>query len=382
MSEAPSSQCASPSRQHEDVNKLDIHPSRPSVLLPRPRRIISPATKGEADPDVSPPSEADNSSICRPHSDASETQHIQAPELWTEDLQLMHHYTLVTCHTLPRAAEVLHIWQTAIVKLAFTHGPLLHQILAFSAFHMAHLNPGQHHQYSVLALQHQTEASRGLRTYLANMVPDNSEACFTAASFLIFGAFARLSLSPSAIDDTTQPSLNDLIEVFTFIRGMNVVLQESENITQRGCLVDLFKLPVGIEPVSSLEELCEALGDLNDRVDHGSAEHNPETVRIVKSAISILVGSIQEAARTTSAPELRTVTVWPIALSEEFLALMQERDSLALVVVAYYCAIVHDSQVSAWFTRGWGMSVASDVRELLSPPYRDLCEWALHHSCG
>lgn len=357
---------------------MDVRYSRPPVLLPRPSRTTSPATRGEVRLDASTPPGSYNSSISHTNSDVKESPHIQAPELWTEDLQLMHHYTLVTCHTLPRAAEVQHIWQTAVVKLAFTHGPLLHQILAFSAFHMAHLKPDQHRQYSVLALQHQTEAARGLRTYLDNLIPENSEACFAAASFLIFGAFARLSLTPSAEDETAQPSLKDLIEVFTFIRGMNVVLQESENITQRGCLVDLFKLPTGMEPVPSLEETCEALEDLKERLSHDTVEKKPGTIQIAQSAISVLVGSIQEAVRTTSAPELRAVTVWPIALPGEFLARLEERDPLALVVVTYYCAIVHDSQVRAWFTRGWGLSVASDIRGLLSPPHRDLCEWALH----
>ncbi|PKS08120.1 hypothetical protein jhhlp_005395 [Lomentospora prolificans] len=290
----------------------------------------------------------------------------------------MHHYTLITCHTLPRAAEVLHIWQSTVVKLAFTHGPLLHQILAFSAFHMAYVNPDQRHDYSVLALQHQNEAARGLRTYLTHINAENQEACFAAACFLIFGAFARLSLSSTGGEDSPQPTLLDLTNVFAFIRGMNVVLQESENTMQQGCLADLFRLPVYMEPVSSLQEICNHLEELRSRLRHNIVDSGADITHIIEGAIFKLVKSTQNAARTASTPELRALVVWPIVLSDEFLALFQERHPLALVVIAYYCVIIHNSQSTAWFTRGWGTSVASDINGLLSPSYRALCEWALH----
>jgi hypothetical protein len=173
--------------------------------------------------------------------------------------------------------------------------------------------------------------------------------------------------------------LADLINVFTFVRGMNIVLHESKNIMQQGCLVDLFRLPVYTNPVSPLQEMCEDLESLGSRIRHAGIQYDPAVVRVIDGEIFKLVRGTRDAVRTSSTPELRAISLWPIVLSGDFLTLLQERHPLALIVVIYYCIIVHDSEATAWFTRGWGKSVASDIKSVLSPSQMKLCEWAFHH---
>lgn len=303
----------------------------------------------------------------------------QRKTAWATDLELMHHYSTTTCFTFPRGHEVPHIWQTAIVEVALANEPLLHQLLAITASHLAYLRPLQSQVYSMIASQHQSDAARGLRAALTQITADNCHASFGAASILVIGAFAAAASPSGHTGDTScrhQPTLADLLDIVILTRGMNLVLQSSELALQRGPFADLFIRKEYNIPRIFLEAVCGKLHELSIKIleDHSIEQ---ETARIVNCEIHNLIQAIKGSIKTATGPSIRIVTLWPTILSDDFLSLLHRKVSPALAVLTYYCAILHESQQDAWYTRGWGSGVARDIGRYLQESWTHAIQWPL-----
>ncbi|KAH8669065.1 hypothetical protein BX600DRAFT_266793 [Xylariales sp. PMI_506] len=292
---------------------------------------------------------------------------------WASDMELMHHYSTSTCFTLPRGGEVSHVWQQKIVKLAIVHDPLLHQVLAVAGFHLAYLNPAQHHNYAMLASQHQSDAARGLRGSLMNPTPEDSHACFAAASLLIIGALASQA-SPGPRPDG-GPGLSDMLDIFMLARGMNAVLYSYESTIQQGHFADLFKLPNYSKPMIYMEAVCGKLLDFRLQLQKDTIDS--AMLNIIDKEISNLIECIKQSIKTAPVPEVRVSVTWPIMVTEDYLKLLQQKHPLALTVFCYYCALMHESQSHVWYTGGWGMSVAKDVMKHIPSLSSEATRWPL-----
>ncbi|KAM0813210.1 hypothetical protein AB5N19_13202 [Seiridium cardinale] len=308
-------------------------------------------------------------------------QHAERKEqtAWATDLELMHHYSTVTCFTLPRGQEVGRLWQTVVVELGLANEPLLHQILAITASHLAFLRPQQSQVYSMIASQHQSDAARGLRTGLTHITSENCHASFAAASMLVVGAWAASASPDNRSGDTTrghQPTLEDMLDVIFLTRGMTLVLHSSEALIQRGPFGGLFVQTTNSMPYIFLEAVCGKLHELSIKVleDHSVDQG---TARIVNTEIHNLITCIKESIAWASVPALRILIFWPAAVTEDFLGLLHRKVPPALAVFTHYCVIVHESQPNTWYTSGWGLSVTKDVRKCLGEPWLAATRWPL-----
>jgi hypothetical protein len=133
---------------------------------------------------------------------------------WTQDLELMHHYTAHAYQTLPGTEHIKQIWGFAVPQEAFKYSFLLHSILAFSSNHLAYLSPSQAAHFRLVASAQQTVALKSLNTAVSDIGPLNCHAIFTAALLIVINAFA----------DARSYNLDVLIETFQLVRGLNYVL--------------------------------------------------------------------------------------------------------------------------------------------------------------
>ncbi|KAF3016798.1 hypothetical protein E8E14_009319 [Neopestalotiopsis sp. 37M] len=299
-------------------------------------------------------------SDCFPYFSRLVPSESQNPEgsTWVTDLELMHHYSTVACFTLPRGEQVGHIWQTEFVRLALNDEPLMHQILAIAAFHLAYCHPNNRRQFHILASHHQSEAAQGLRKKLMQHVtPENAHACFAASSLMIIGAFAAFCLSDGS-DDLPRPSLQDLLDIFGLNRGMDVVLRTWEQYIHHESFADLFKNFNNTKPMFYLEAVCKKLSDLGSKLRGDEVD---DITPLVDREISNFIQGIEESIHDAPVPELRIVMLWPITMNKDFFAALGERQPMALTVLAYYCSILHEAQSSAWYLQGWGMTVMNDI---------------------
>ncbi|KAM0323124.1 hypothetical protein ACHAQA_008974 [Verticillium albo-atrum] len=292
---------------------------------------------------------------------------------WYTDLELMHHYSTTACLTLPRSNDLQHIWQLEIPKLALTHVFLLHQVLAFSALHLAHLRPERRAAYALTASQHQTDAVAGMRTALARITSANCDPLFGASSLLLLSAYAMFPHQQQYCgpDQTpAPPTVDNILDVFLLIRGMSEILDASELTIRRGTLGTMFAQETA-PPTST-----PLLDSVVTRLTAFRASIDPAPTVVAREAEG-LISWIQRASMTTALPENRVALTWPIDLSGDYIALLRRRDPAALALLAYYCVVVSAVEPTTWYMKGWGRSAIRSIDECLDPAWRELIEWPL-----
>lgn len=283
---------------------------------------------------------------------------------WAMDLGLMNHYTSLTSGTLPGAS--LRVWQSEIPKEAISYPFLMHQILAVSAFHLASLRPSQSQVHFTQALQHQQHAICGINAEVSNITSGNCHALFAASSLLFIGAIAA---SSTALHTARQCEIDNIVDVFTLIRGVSGILGSSKEDIRQGSLGDFMDcIPHPIES-RLLNLLLEKIPEIR------RSFHENSNQALADEAIAGLEESIGRAL--TTSPELTVAIIWPMTLNDGFLALLRVRHPAALVIVAHYCTVLHAAGSDYWFMRGWGRCVVTAIAECLTLPWKEYIEWPL-----
>jgi hypothetical protein len=291
-------------------------------------------------------------------------------------MELMHHYSTVAFNTMPRADNVGHIWLIDAVDASFEDDYILHFILAFSAFHLAHFRPHRRPYYSYIAVHHQYLGISRMRASLAKLNAENCHSLFMAGSLLAVSTFASPAIHAG---DTSyeRPLVDEIVEVFILIKGMAVVLEFWEKEIQHSRFQELFRLTKPSTPPPVFwEHMCAEL----DRLKKLLSERilgQPAVLECVDLEVRNLYELASTCVVTSADPELRLIMVWPIKLSGAFLTLLKGKVPAALVVLGYYYVVVDWSAVRNWFTGSWAREALYAMNSILPPYYTELLRWPL-----
>lgn len=291
-------------------------------------------------------------------------------------MELMHHYSTAAFRTMPRAESIGQTWLIDAVQASFQDDYILHLVLAFSAFHLAHLRPHRRPYYSYIAVHHQDLGIGHMRASLAQLDAENCHSLFMAGSLLAVSTFASLSIH-AGDKSYERPLLDEIIEVFILIKGIGVVLDVWEKTIQHGKFRELFRLtkPSTPPPVfwehmrAQLEQLRKPLAD--------RVMDQPTVLDCVDREIGNLYELTSSCVLTSEDPELRLVMVWPINITDAYLTLLREKVPAALVVLGYYCVVVDRAALRNWFTRSWAREALYAINSILPPHYTELLRWPL-----
>ncbi|PSN72453.1 hypothetical protein BS50DRAFT_569941 [Corynespora cassiicola Philippines] len=260
---------------------------------------------------------------------------------WMLDLELMHHYTAHAFLTMPGVEQAKQTWGYAVPQEAFKHSFLMHSILAFSAYHIAHISPSRASQLRLLASTHQTAAINGLNQVLPDVTTINCHALFVGASLVTINAFA----------DAGEYTLESLIEIFQLLRGMNFILSATEPLLEKGPFSVILKpLPNPPKPPPLLSSFLVELSTPNSAPDGTSINVSESCI----TATDSLREALQFGIDFSPHPALRVVMLWPIKLDTAFIdELRYRQDPNVSHVFRHYCRILEFAGTEWWFLAGW-----------------------------
>lgn len=308
---------------------------------------------------------------------------------WTKDMQLIHHYTAKGYLAISASESTRDTLQYAVPRIAFSHDYLLHQILSFSALHLAYLHPETGTEYSHLASQHQNESIKGMRSAL--MQDATSQSChplYLSSILLSFNAFGRLAryrddskcdTTCESIPGANSPCLDDLLDIFRSIHGISTILSSSDLDLRSGPLKPLFEMPC--DPSISAPHLQSVAQEMSSMLGRLPVPPTPfdENRRIIFGAGTSLIESLVAVTRTLHSEtpsEMRAVFFWPIRVSARFVDLARQQDPSAMVIIAHYCVLLHLAEASCWFLRGWAAAVLNPIAtQLRGTPLEELIRW-------
>ncbi|KAF2178032.1 hypothetical protein K469DRAFT_601024, partial [Zopfia rhizophila CBS 207.26] len=256
---------------------------------------------------------------------------------WMADLELMHHYTAHAWNTMPGVDQAKQTWGYGVPQEAFRHNFLMHCILAFSAYHLAYINPSARHKYRLLASTHQTAAITGINRVLPDINAANCHALWAAASLITLNAFA----------DSSSNSLDALVEIFYLLRGMNTILNTSEPLIHTGPFAVILRQATDNPKPPPL--VSSFLVELQSFAV-GTSESSPAVSR----AAVDLRDSLQFGIDHSGYPTMRAVMLWPVKLDAEFIeAIKVGQDAATGELLARYLQILGYAGAEWWFLAGW-----------------------------
>ncbi|KAK4235825.1 hypothetical protein C8A03DRAFT_17468 [Achaetomium macrosporum] len=303
---------------------------------------------------------------------------------WVFDLELLHHFTTSAYRTFmlnPTKEGTDRLWQIEIPRQGFVHVYLLHQILAVSSYHLAHLHPENRQAYTLRASQHQNAGIRRMRTALSHITPTNCHALFVASSLLFVGSLAAWSTSGTS----EGPTVDDLVDVLILVKGIGSVLDSSQELLRSGPLSELFFQRAGAEQANpALDRVVLAVGDF--LVEIAETESDSCVRAVIHAAAYRFVSVIRDALLKAPIAEYRVLLAWPIHMADELIPLLRQRNQAALALLSYYCVVLHSAALQGyWFMQGWAPGVIRDIAGSATGPWKRHSAWALGwitgHTC-
>lgn len=109
------------------------------------------------------------------------------------------------------------------------------------------------------------------------------------------------------------------------------------------------------------------------------------TCQIYIGALEDLLGMFEEAYQSRSAGKdgvslMPFVVGWIYRQPEQFIGLLEEKEPLSLIVLAYWCILLKFMR-SSWLMIAWDRHVIAGIRESLGIDFREWIEWPVSVIC-
>ena len=285
------------------------------------------------------------------------------------DLELMVQWCNSTHQALARNETVGYIWRCLVPEEALSHPFLMHGILALSALHLARIRDDHHRPaYKSLAVAHQNQALTLFRELLDDINDSNAKAMFSFASVVALYAFG-FPHEPDLNDPWTN--IDDLHQVLVLIRGVQQVVNRASTPLRHSDFSLLLQLD-DHEPLLS-DDARLALEELLEVNSVCGAQDETHDTEIYEAVIQNLMETLSKIHQDSS---LTSVGRWAIRLKPRYVDLVQEHAPLALVILAYYCVILH-YQRHHWCIDNWSFRVSRAIWLVLDDQWRPLTRWPM-----
>lgn len=331
-------------------------------------------------------------------------------QAWILDLELMHHFTSSYSEIMTEHFDIMEtMWQQEMPRIAFRSQYVMHGLLGFSALHLATIQPERASLLRASATNHLDQALVFYRQDNGPATAENSDARFTFTWLVAMFAFAI----PSSV-----PPINAMVELFSLVRGIEVVLQESliwiiqgpfapiltrAFVESKGLASDGTALSMafafqastshssGIDCVPG-EDLPEGMDFGLNHLDFMIGIHNmvPEERRTCVLVLAELKQLYDQMLSSQASCGMSMVMCFPKQDPTHFSLLLKRRLPQALIILAYYTVLL-DLLDNRWWISGWGRRVLSDVVGNLGDEWKSWIDWpvqtvlmksAMHHQAA
>ena len=276
-----------------------------------------------------------------------------------------------------------------IPQIGFQQPFLLHGILCLTCLHLACITPDDKERHKLDASRYHNQAIQGFRESISEIDKgENNDALFAWASLNIICVFAmsgmQLHKRPSGENDALSAAQRSQVlgaEWIPMIRGVQAVLKHVYERVRHGPLQSLTNVEnwEEIDPDQQPFECDEHFRNCKEVWAKSSdAQLYDDTLYLLRKCNAFMrqfknmEGVILREwsyNRIWSAP-----FIWLHATTEEFFLHLRQRQPPALIIFAYFGALLHELN-SYWFLEGWGLSIVKVVDEILGDYWTIWTKW-------
>lgn len=257
-----------------------------------------------------------------------------------------------------------------MTKCIFAAPFLMNEILGFAALHLSIVRPLQQSFYRHHAAGLQTHALTEFNGANMDVTPETCLPMFLFSSILALHMLSENLLFRTGGFDTF---LNEFVQSLRLHRGVRAVTAQSWPLLLESPLKSLLEAE-GNALTSSQGGSggeCAALMDLLDSSDsmHMSVRNTyRETIKHLQSAFD---GSHQHPSRFSA---VGPVISWPVIIPPRYIDLLEERTPEALIILAYFGALLHLHR-EMWIFGDSGVYIITSVKDYLGPDWEIWFRW-------
>ncbi|KAM0354934.1 hypothetical protein ACHAPU_000773 [Fusarium lateritium] len=305
-------------------------------------------------------------------------------------MALLHHWTVSTSLEVYKNSSLSVTCQVTFPQIAFKHPFVMQALLGVTSLHIAYLEPLERLRYTTDAARYHNEGLQGFKKVMHQTDDDTAHALFAWSSLNLFYVFAISGrLGKGFWEESGASDRKDRLlgkSYIPMIRGVQLVITPSfENIVH-GPLREV--LSIGnwddIDPDKQQLELdaedqcfCLAREAWKNNPDAATYE---ETLYLLRRCRMFMA---QFSNMDNEVPEQSTLNrAWqgaflfvPLA-PDNYFSLLQQRQPPALILYAFYGALLHSTNDS-WFMEGWGCDIVEVIDDLLGSYWRQWIAWPL-----
>ena len=286
------------------------------------------------------------------------------------DLELMHHYSTVTCFEISKIPAKCSTWQIAVPREALTYHFLMHALLAISAVHLMHLSPSKQHIYEEAATRHRNRALTTAIPFLDNITPINCHALFALSNIVSVLSLTFPHPSPPSGSGLPSDPLDTTLEFFTVIRGVKTVLSSAEEWIAQGPLATFTQHNWEPSLVPLADGVRAAFECLERRIEETAEE--PALCEAYAGAIQRLKVAFQTDEMILDEPGL--AFIWPVVVPERYVMELSNRTPMALAILGYYAVLLHNKD-GPWWLEGRGRLLLEAVCQVIPSEWLSAVDW-------
>jgi hypothetical protein len=314
---------------------------------------------------------------------------------------LLHHFFTVTSQSISTNRAAFSVWPVAIPKLVQSHPYVLEGIFAMTALHLSRslaIEKDRKTNFNIAAGKMNNGLSRFTKE-LQHVTEDNAEALFvfsvvtTCWTLTTLGVESKVSVQSIKDGNYTSNSIQGTISqlvlmasrIFRCLRGVLIILGPCWRCVAGGILSPVVDRPWWPNPtlastgaleedhkLKALEELWMYPGQKYD--------YYIDTLRSSLKLLRESFALVSQLTVVSGAGEAQTVTdwtstmVWPTQASFEFIALIEQKNTEAWVILAHY-AILPARVEGVWWMEGFPSNLVATAALVLGENRWKYLQW-------
>jgi hypothetical protein len=303
-------------------------------------------------------------------------------------LELLHHYKTTVYRTIDHTPEI-DVWKIELPRLAVEHEFLMHGILSLAALHLSKVIPARSDPLRATAILHEHAALPTFRSAVAKPSSSNIHAVFAFSGSIV----PYILGSCSTTDKARLPSPTDTSpHWFLALRGLMPLLMRNFAALASGPFGPLLNRDYFFRNHSDNpdDSALEKIGVLFSGAWYG---RTPSTLTTFDE-LKICDKAFDKLRETWALPFSKplphqkqnwwdykaSVYVWPGCVSSDFIDLVMRRCPEALVILAYYCALVKKVDF-CWYFEGTADAMLGAIRRELGEEWWPWIRWAVEQLC-
>lgn len=302
------------------------------------------------------------------------------PALSYADMDLMHHFYTSTLPSIGGDGSDPKSWITCLPSLASRNPHLYHLILALAALHKARLYGHQRAELLVQAERHHVVGVQGSTAILESINDANFGVVHTSAILI---GLINLAMGPRpgeyiAFSEQVGPNFLGLLRGLRSIRSLGRRSAASDappagSSTPLATQTPQMESEFAGNEKTYLRQLYAMSGEIPETKLRRAYVHAIDDLE----KFFILLDGPFEGAGDHPLPsgehELSTYG-WLYRLDDDFLEQLQSKESLALVIFAYFVVVLKEREVD-WLADGWAEHIMPYICREVGPDVRHLVQW-------